>query len=102
VFTVQHTPFYPLLRQRGKDKTKKILNISTIIGSIIDVGMANPACRMPAVCVSKAALNMVTKLHAIHLAKENLLSTLLILDGSRQILVARMHFLNPKTLLLAC
>lgn len=63
--------FLPSLRQRGKDKTKKIFNISSVIGSMTDVGMANPACRMPALCASKAALNMVTKLHANHLAKEN-------------------------------
>lgn len=45
--------------------------MSSIIGSITDIGMANPANRMPALSVSKAALNMVTKMTANQLAKEN-------------------------------
>lgn len=63
--------FLPLLRKRGKENTKKIMNMSSIIGSITDIGMANPANRMPALSVSKAALNMVTKMTANQLAKEN-------------------------------
>lgn len=63
--------FLPLMRKRGKDNVKKILNMSSIIGSIADVDKANPANRMPAMSVTKAALNMVTKMSANHLGKEN-------------------------------
>lgn len=63
--------FLPLLRKSGKEEKKIIMNMSSIIGSITDVGMANPANRMPALSVSKAALNMVTKMVSNRLAKEN-------------------------------
>lgn len=59
--------FLPLLRIGDKEKTKKILNMSSIIGSIN--GMTKPT--LPALSVSKAALNMVTKMMANRLSKEN-------------------------------
>jgi NAD(P)-dependent dehydrogenase (short-subunit alcohol dehydrogenase family) len=63
--------FVPLLRKRGQDKVKKILNISSFLGSIADLGIANPTTRGSAYGVSKAALNMLTKMNATLLAKEN-------------------------------
>ncbi|KAI7895448.1 4-dihydrotrisporin dehydrogenase [Mucor mucedo] len=60
--------FLPLLRQ---GTTKKILNISSILGSITNIATANPGGHGSAYDVSKTALNMLTKLFANHLAKEN-------------------------------
>lgn len=60
--------FLPLLRQRN---TKKILNISSFLGSITNIATANPGGHAPAYGVSKTALNMLTKLFANHLASEN-------------------------------
>ena len=60
--------FLPLLRKRGKEHTKKIVNISSIVGSIgggIDIQEA------AAYRISKAALNMVTKLQSRQLAEES-------------------------------
>lgn len=57
----------PVLRLGGKEKTKKILNVSSILGSI--GGMTQPT--LPAISVSKAALNMVTRMMASRLSKEN-------------------------------
>lgn len=57
----------PLLRIGEKEKTKKILIMSSIIGSID--GMTKPT--LPALSVSKTALNMVTKMMANRLSKEN-------------------------------
>ncbi|GAA5816970.1 hypothetical protein MFLAVUS_010505 [Mucor flavus] len=59
--------FLPLLRKRD---TKKILNISSVLGSISATETANPASVKPPYCVSKAALNMLTKMFANHLADE--------------------------------
>jgi NAD(P)-dependent dehydrogenase (short-subunit alcohol dehydrogenase family) len=63
--------FLPLLRKRGQDKVKKILNISSILGSVGLAEKVNPSSHAPAYAVSKAALNMLTKATANHLAKEN-------------------------------
>jgi NAD(P)-dependent dehydrogenase (short-subunit alcohol dehydrogenase family) len=63
--------FLPLLRKRGQDKVKKILNMSSILASITDIGEINSTGRGPAYSVSKAALNMVTRMTANQLAKEN-------------------------------
>ncbi|KAG1139216.1 hypothetical protein G6F37_010757 [Rhizopus arrhizus] len=59
--------FLPLLRKRGSDHTKKILNISSSVGSISNTSSTGSA----AYRISKSALNMTTKLQALHLAKEN-------------------------------
>ncbi|CEJ02853.1 hypothetical protein RMCBS344292_16847 [Rhizopus microsporus] len=59
--------FLPLLRKRGKDHTKKIVNISSLLGSIGGLDMQEGA----AYRISKAALNMVTKLQSLQLAEEN-------------------------------
>lgn len=59
-----------MLRKRGQDKIKKILNISSFLGSIGDQEKANPTTRGSAYGVSKAALNMLTKMNAIYLSKE--------------------------------
>lgn len=63
--------FLPLLRKSGEDKTKKILNMSSIIGSIAVIASINPGSQASAYAVSKAALNMLTKMTATLLAKEN-------------------------------
>lgn len=60
--------FLPLLR---KGPTKKILNISSVLGSITNIATANPGGHGSAYDVSKTALNMLTKLFANHLAEEN-------------------------------
>lgn len=65
------TAFLPLLRQRGQENTKKILNMSSILGSISQINAINPTGRGSAYSVSKAALNMLTKLTANQLAEEN-------------------------------
>ncbi|KAI8370225.1 4-dihydrotrisporin dehydrogenase [Blakeslea trispora] len=59
----------PLLRKRGQDKIKKIVNITSTIGSI-ELAHELGKDRV-AYCVSKAALNMLTRLTALNLAKEN-------------------------------
>ncbi|KAL9549046.1 hypothetical protein MBANPS3_005410 [Mucor bainieri] len=61
----------PLLRLRGKDHVKKILNMSSIMGSIELVNQVTPKNGQPACSISKAALNMYTKMLANNLAKEN-------------------------------
>jgi NAD(P)-dependent dehydrogenase (short-subunit alcohol dehydrogenase family) len=63
--------FLSLLRKSGEDKTKKILNMSSIIGSIAVIASINPGSQASAYAVSKAALNMLTKMTATLLAKEN-------------------------------
>ncbi|KAG0173402.1 hypothetical protein DFQ28_001575 [Apophysomyces sp. BC1034] len=58
-------PFLELLRKRN---TRKIINISSVMGSIaFDRGTGSLA---PAYCVSKTAENMLSKMFAIHLEKE--------------------------------
>jgi NAD(P)-dependent dehydrogenase (short-subunit alcohol dehydrogenase family) len=63
--------FLPLLRKSGEDKTKKILNMSSIFGSIAVIASINPSSQGAAYAVSKSALNMLTKMTATLLAKEN-------------------------------
>ena len=59
--------FLPLLRRRGPDRVKKILNMSSLLGSIeladFPEGLAYR--------ISKSALDMLTKLQSLQLAKEN-------------------------------
>ncbi|ORE06815.1 NAD(P)-binding protein [Rhizopus microsporus var. microsporus] len=59
--------FLPLLRKRGKDHTKKIVNISSLLGS---VGLCDSKLAA-AYRVSKSAVNMVTKLQSLQFAEEN-------------------------------
>ncbi|KAG1048408.1 hypothetical protein G6F43_009197 [Rhizopus delemar] len=59
--------FLPLLRKRGPDRVKKILNISSYLGSIELADFPEGT----AYRISKSALNMLTKLQSVQLAKEN-------------------------------
>ncbi|CAO3697837.1 unnamed protein product [Rhizopus stolonifer] len=59
----------PLFRKRGPDHVKKILNISSAVGSISNTTASGGS----AYRISKCALNMATKLQALHLASENFL-----------------------------
>lgn len=63
--------FLPLLRKRGQDNVKKILNISSILGSIELINQVSPAGSQPSYNISKAALNMYVKLLSNNLSKEN-------------------------------
>ncbi|CAO3630187.1 unnamed protein product [Mucor fragilis] len=63
--------FLPLLQKRGKERVKKILNMSSILGSIELSNMASPTGAHPAYNISKAALNMYNKMLAHNLAKDN-------------------------------
>ncbi|KAI9366654.1 4-dihydrotrisporin dehydrogenase [Pilaira anomala] len=63
--------FLPILRKRGQDKVKKVLNMSSMLGSIADMETGDGLGFGSAYCVSKAALNMLTKMFANQLAKEN-------------------------------
>ena len=74
--------FLPLLRKRGQDKVKtrsrqgqdkvkKIVNISSILGSISAIQDINPTGRSAGYCISKTAVNMLTKITSLQLAKEN-------------------------------
>ncbi|KAL7311853.1 hypothetical protein PS15m_009568 [Mucor circinelloides] len=63
--------FLPLLQKRGKDHVKKIVNISSLLGSIECINQLFPAGNQPAYNISKAALNMYTKMLANNLAKDN-------------------------------
>jgi NAD(P)-dependent dehydrogenase (short-subunit alcohol dehydrogenase family) len=63
--------FLPLLRKRGQDNVKKIVNISSILGSIELINQVSPAGAQPSYNISKAALNMYVKMLANNLAKEN-------------------------------
>lgn len=64
--------FLPLLRKRGQDKIKKILNMSSILGSIAVINDFNFAGSGPAYSVSKAALNMYTKMLANQVASDRI------------------------------
>jgi NAD(P)-dependent dehydrogenase (short-subunit alcohol dehydrogenase family) len=57
----------PLLRKRGPDRVKKILNMSSLLGSIELADFPEGA----AYRIAKCGLNMLTKLQSIQLAKEN-------------------------------
>ncbi|KAG1150803.1 hypothetical protein G6F37_005864 [Rhizopus arrhizus] len=61
--------FLPLLRKRGPDRVKKIVNMSSILGSVELAGFSEGT----AYRISKSALNMLTKLQSIQLAKENII-----------------------------
>ncbi|KAL9552883.1 hypothetical protein MBANPS3_003557 [Mucor bainieri] len=63
--------FLPLLQKRGKDHVKKIVNISSLLGSIALVNQASPTGIRPSYNISKAALNMYTKMLSNNLAKDN-------------------------------
>ncbi|OAD04135.1 hypothetical protein MUCCIDRAFT_141495 [Mucor lusitanicus CBS 277.49] len=63
--------FLPLLQKRGKDHVKKIVNISSILGSIELINQVSPGGGHPAYNISKAALNMYVKMLAGNLAKDN-------------------------------
>ncbi|KAF1805969.1 hypothetical protein V8B55DRAFT_1486926 [Mucor lusitanicus] len=63
--------FLPLLQKRGKDHVKKIVNISSILGSIELINQVSPTGGQPAYNISKAALNMYVKMLANNLAKDN-------------------------------
>lgn len=65
--------FVPLLRKRGQDQLKKILNMSSILGSISNMSDASGWGFSVPYCVSKAALNMLTKMTANKLVKENII-----------------------------
>ncbi|KAI8356737.1 4-dihydrotrisporin dehydrogenase [Choanephora cucurbitarum] len=63
--------FLPLLRKRGKDSVKKVLNISSILGSIAKINEINSTGGTVEYNVSKTALNMLTRTTAQVLAEEN-------------------------------
>ncbi|KAI8981043.1 hypothetical protein BDB01DRAFT_724285 [Pilobolus umbonatus] len=64
--------FLPLLRKNNsKDKRKKVLNMSSILGSIADTEQSDGTGFGSSYAVSKCALNMVTKLLANHLKDDN-------------------------------
>lgn len=65
------TAFLPLLRKRGQDKVKKILNMSSILASNAEVNGFNPTGLAPAYGISKAAVNMLTTMTSNQLASEN-------------------------------
>ncbi|KAG0923253.1 hypothetical protein G6F64_013830 [Rhizopus arrhizus] len=59
--------FLPLLRKRGPDRVKKILNMSSLLGSIELTNSSEGT----AYKISKSCVTMLTKLQSIQLAKEN-------------------------------
>lgn len=63
------------MKKRGQDKLKKILNVSSILGSIEltnrDLGEVRPPVSMAAYNASKAALNMLVKMWSELLENEN-------------------------------
>lgn len=63
--------FIPLLRKRGEQQVKKIINISSIIGSITSMDGSRGSGQGPVYGISKTALNMLTRLTANHLRSEN-------------------------------
>ncbi|GAA5811917.1 hypothetical protein MFLAVUS_005364 [Mucor flavus] len=63
--------FLPILRKRGQDNVKKVLNMSSVLGSITEMESGDGEGFGSAYCVSKAGLNMLTKMFACQLAKEN-------------------------------
>lgn len=63
--------FLPLLKKRGADRVKKIVNISSLLGSIELINQASPTGIRPSYNISKAALNMYTKMLANNLAQDN-------------------------------
>jgi NAD(P)-dependent dehydrogenase (short-subunit alcohol dehydrogenase family) len=65
--------FLPLLRKRGQDKIKKILNMSSLLGSVELMTTGDGLGYGGAYCVSKCAVNMLTKMFANQLASENII-----------------------------
>ncbi|CEP13991.1 hypothetical protein [Parasitella parasitica] len=63
--------FLPILRKRGQNKVKKILNMSSILGSIGQMEDNDGWGFGVAYCISKASVNMLTKMTANKLGKEN-------------------------------
>ncbi|KAI8334059.1 4-dihydrotrisporin dehydrogenase [Blakeslea trispora] len=63
--------FLSLLRKRGQNKIKKIVNISSTLGSISSIDRFEDSANVTDYCLSKAALNMLTHLTGNALAKEN-------------------------------
>ncbi|KAI9485414.1 MAG: hypothetical protein EXX96DRAFT_598306 [Benjaminiella poitrasii] len=63
----------PILRKRGQDKMKKVINVSSILGSIDHMTDDKAWGFSVAYCVSKAAVNILTKMTANKLVKENFL-----------------------------
>lgn len=63
--------FIPLLRKCGEKQVKKIVNISSVIGSITAMDGTRGSGQGPAYGISKTALNMITRLTANHLRSEN-------------------------------
>ena len=63
--------FIPLLRKRGGQQAPKIINISSIIGSITAMDGSRGSGQGPVYGISKTALNMLTRLTANHLRSEN-------------------------------
>ncbi|KAL7319718.1 hypothetical protein PS15m_002819 [Mucor circinelloides] len=63
--------FIPLLRKRGEQQVKKIINISSIIGSITSMDGSRGSGQGPVYGISKTALNMLTRLTANHLRSED-------------------------------
>jgi NAD(P)-dependent dehydrogenase (short-subunit alcohol dehydrogenase family) len=64
--------FVPLLRKSSQGKTRKILNMSSMLGSMDLMKDADGLGFSPPYCVSKAAVNMLTKMTANKLVKENI------------------------------
>ncbi|KAG2236716.1 hypothetical protein INT48_000714 [Thamnidium elegans] len=63
--------FLPLLRKRGQERPKKVLNISSLLGSISSFSPWRPDCTDATYLVSKCALDMLTKIFSNKLACEN-------------------------------
>ncbi|KAI8339794.1 4-dihydrotrisporin dehydrogenase [Choanephora cucurbitarum] len=63
--------FLPLMRKRGEEKPKKIVNTSSILGSLTHVNNYMPNGSKIDYSISKAALNMLTRVTSQKLAKEN-------------------------------
>jgi NAD(P)-dependent dehydrogenase (short-subunit alcohol dehydrogenase family) len=63
--------FLPLLRKRGNDKVKRIVNMSSILGSVGDSIHFDKTGSSSAYKVSKTALNMLTALFASALESES-------------------------------
>ncbi|KAI8982001.1 4-dihydrotrisporin dehydrogenase [Mycotypha africana] len=63
--------FVPILRKRGAGCVKKILNMSSLLGSISSMEDATGYGFGVAYCVSKAGTNMLTRAMSSKLGKEN-------------------------------
>lgn len=63
--------FLPILRKRGQEHRKTIMNMSSLLGSMELMTTGDGLGYGGAYCVSKAAVNMLTKMFANQLAEEN-------------------------------